>query len=112
MWSQRATQRPARADEKQMRTQALRRLPNRCGARGDGRPESDGCGATGVFLFCDHIVAHHLGGPTHWRNAQLLCGPCHEPKTIREASAARARARAARPKQRPPKPHPGWITPN
>lgn len=111
VWTDRRTPRPSRAAEQRMRSDALQRLPHRCGARGDGKPEADGCGRTGVFLYCDHIVAHWRGGVTHWRNAQLLCEPCHAPKTKGDASQARAQARASRPKHRPPEPHPGLIRP-
>lgn len=93
-----------------MRADALRRLAHHCGARSDGRPERDGCGASGVMLICDHIIAHHRGGPTHWRNAQLLCGPCHTRKTNAEAAAARRAANEKRPSKRPPEPHPGRMT--
>ncbi|WP_100466676.1 HNH endonuclease [Mycobacteroides abscessus] len=109
-WSDRRTPRPPRVAEQRMRTDALRRLPHRCGARGDGKFETDGCGHTGVYLYCDHIVAHWRGGATHWRNAQLLCEPCHKPKSNRDASDARTQARASRPKCRPPERHPGLVT--
>ncbi|RIT69229.1 HNH endonuclease [Mycobacteroides abscessus] len=108
-WTERRTPRPSRTDEQRMRSDALQRLPHYCGARGDGKPEADGCGATGVYLYCDHIVAHWQGGATHWRNAQLLCGPCHKPKTGADSRNARAAARARRPKHRQPERHPGLL---
>ncbi len=40
-------------------------------------------------------------------NGQAACGPCHAIKSQAEAQRGAARARAARPKQRPAKPHPG-----
>jgi 5-methylcytosine-specific restriction protein A len=33
----------------------------------------------------DHIEPLHLGGSNEMKNAELLCNPCHDEKTAREA---------------------------
>lgn len=68
---------------KRLRKRAIRELGNQCAK----------CGADGddVRLELDHIIPVAEGGQDDLDNAQLLCPPCHKPKTQQEAARGRAR---------------------
>lgn len=66
----------------------------------------------------DHITPHAEATLLGWTPAQIdhpdnlqaVCPPCHGLKTGAEQARGRARAQAARPKQRPKPTHPGLRT--
>jgi len=82
MWT-RGNSRTSTPQWKRLRRTAIRVFGNEC-AR---------CGADGadVRLELDHIIPVAEGGTDTLDNAQLLCGPCHQPKTQAEAACGRAR---------------------
>lgn len=72
-------------------------------------------GCTVDATEADHIVGWPEAQARGWTverfnaedNGQAACHPCHLAKTLAQATAGRARARAARPKARPRRRHPG-----
>lgn len=76
-------------------------------ARDGNRCRSCGADGTTTQLDLDHIVNVREDGTDDPDNAQLLCHPCHKPKTAAEAQrgSARKRARLKLPAER----HPGLL---
>lgn len=70
---------------------------------------------TGTPEIADHIVGWADATAAGWdprdiddpANGQASCRPCSDTKLKAEQQRGRARAAAARPKQRPTEPHPG-----
>ncbi len=44
-----------------------------------------GCQTPSYRCEADHVIPHHLGGPTTAGNGKMRCGPCHRQKTRLEA---------------------------
>ncbi len=44
-----------------------------------------GCQTPSHRCEADHVIPHHLGGPTISTNGKMRCGPCHRQKTRLEA---------------------------
>lgn len=96
-WANGGTTRTSTPHWRNIRRQTIIRDGNQCA----------NCGADGriVQLECDHIIPVTEGGPDNLDNAQLLCKPCHQPKT--QAEAARGRRRRTQHAHHPAEQHPG-----
>ncbi|WP_407107846.1 HNH endonuclease [Rhodococcus aetherivorans] len=88
-------------------TTAWKALKRAVVARDGNRCSRCGAPGTGTRLELDHIRPVAEGGRDTLDNAQLLCGPCHLPKS--QAEARRGKARRAARRRLPEGRHPGYL---